>query len=119
LARVAADTANECRQVFGSADTGGHGVLEVVTHIGDAVGPTDDFALGSAGCRPTPRVIANAVGGLGAEIERRERDVGAPHRVIEATRHVGRESIFAGVAARTVAAVVTECDGLGEREVES
>ena len=48
-----------------------------------------------------------------------QRDVGTPHRVVVAAVDVRDEGIFAGVAARTVAAVVAEGDRLGERDVEA
>ena len=47
-----------------------------------------------------------------------ERDVGAPHRVVEAAVDVRAERVLAGVTARAVTAVVAERDGLGERHVQ-
>ena len=40
-----------------------HRVLEVVTDVGDAVGPADDLALGRARRRSGPGVVADAVEG--------------------------------------------------------
>ena len=73
---------------------------------------------GVAGAGQRPRVVADAVEGLGAEVERRQHDVGAPDGVVVAVGEVGVEGVLGGVAARTVAAVVAEGDGLGERDVE-
>jgi hypothetical protein len=63
-------------------------------------------------------VVADAVEGLGAEVERFQRDVGTPYRVVVTARYVWREGVFAGVATRAVAAVVTDSDRLGQRHVE-
>ena len=66
-----------------------------------------------------PRVVADAVERLGAQVERQQRDVGAPHGVVEAAVDVRREGVLAGVTTRAVAAVVPERDRLGERDVEA
>ena len=39
--------------------------------------------------------------------------------MIESAVDVRRERVLTGVATRTVAAIVAECDGLGERDIES
>ena len=90
------------------------GVLEVVADVGDAVGPRHDLALGGGRRGPRPGVVADAVERLGAQVERGQHDVGAPHGVVVALGEVGGEGVLAGVAAGTVAAVVAEGDGLGE-----
>jgi hypothetical protein len=100
-------------------DAGGHCVLEVVAHVGDPVGPRHDLALRRGRCGSAPRVVADAVDRLGAQVERHERDVGAPHRVIEPLRHVRRQRILGCVTAGAVAAIVADRDGLGERHVET
>ena len=64
-------------------------------------------------------MVADAVERLGAQVERREHDVGAPHGVVVPALDVRRQGVLAGVAARTVAAVVAEGDGLGEGDVEA
>ena len=102
----------------GGDDAGGDGVLPVVADVGDAVGPAHHLALGGGRGRPGPAVVADAVEGLGAQVERGQRDVGPPRGVVEAAGEVGVEGVLAGVAARAVAAVVAEGDGLGERHVE-
>ena len=53
------------------------------------------------------------------EVERAERDVGAPGGVVEPPVEVGGEGVLAGVAPGAVAAVVAEGDGLGEGDVEA
>ena len=55
-------------------DAGQHGVLPVVADVGDAVGPAHHLALGRGRRRPRPAVVADAVDGLGAQVERRQRD---------------------------------------------
>jgi len=64
-------------------------------------------------------VIANAVQRLDAEIERGQRHVRPPGGVIEAALNEGIECFFAGVSTRTVTAVVSQGDGLGESHVQS
>ena len=49
---------------------GAHRVLEVVAHVGDAVGPGDDLALGRGRRGPAPRMVAHAVERLRAQVER-------------------------------------------------
>ncbi len=63
-------------------------------------------------------MVADAVERLGAQVERRQDHVGAPHGVVVPLGHVGAQRVLAGVAAGAVAAVVAEGDGLGERDVE-
>ncbi len=63
-------------------------------------------------------MVADAVERLGAEVERGERDVRPPGRVVEPAVDVGGEGVLARVAARPVAAVVAEGDGLGQGDVE-
>ena len=61
-----------------------HGVLPVVADVGDAVGPADHLALGGGGGRAGPAVVGDPVEGLGAQVERGQRDVGPPRGVVEA-----------------------------------
>jgi hypothetical protein len=63
-------------------------------------------------------VVAHPVERLGTQVEVHEGDVSAPRRVVVAAIDVGRERVFAGVAAGAVAAVVPERDGFGECNVE-
>ena len=105
-------------QHVGGDDARHDGVLEVVAHVGDAVGPRDDLTLRRLRRRAAPRVVADAVERLGAQVQRRQRDVGAPHGVVVAAGDVRRQGVLAGVAARAVPAVVAEGDGLGQRDVE-
>ncbi len=44
-ASAATAVGDQRRQLFGRDDARGHGVLPVVTDIGDAVGPGNDFAF--------------------------------------------------------------------------
>ena len=94
------------------------GIFEVVADIGDSVCPTDHFALGSGGGGTRPGVVADAVEGLEAQIERRQDHIGPPDGVVVAVGEIGGEGILAGVTAGTMATVVPERDGLGERLVE-
>ena len=64
-------------------------------------------------------MIADAVKGLAAQVECGERDVGTPDRVVVSARHVGRQSILAGMPTGAVPAVVSESDGLSERQVQT
>lgn len=64
-------------------------------------------------------MIANAVESFSTQVEWGECDVGAPDGVVEATVDVGRQGIFAGMAARSVPAVVAEGDGFGQGDVEA
>ena len=57
-------------ELVGRDDAGRHRVLEVVADVGDAVGPGHDLALGRGRRRPGPRVVADAVERLDAQVER-------------------------------------------------
>ena len=63
-------------------------------------------------------MVADAVEGLDAEVERGEDDVGAPHGVVVAAGHERCEGILRRVTTGAVAAVVAERDRLGEGDVE-
>ena len=93
-------------------------VLEVVADVGDPVGPADHLAFGGGRGRPRPRVVADAVEGLLAQVERGQRDVGTPGRMIEPPVDERGEGVLAGVPTRTVPAVVAQGDGLGEGHVQ-
>ena len=74
---------------------------------------------GVAGARAAPRVVAHAVERLEAQVERRQRDVGAVDGVVVAGgREVRRERLLGRVAGGPVTAVVRQRDRLGEREAE-
>ena len=73
---------------------------------------------GVARCGRRPGVVADAVERLGAQVQRREHDVGPPNGMVVALVEEGGEGLLAGVAARTVAAVMAEGDGLGQGDVE-
>ena len=100
-------------------DAGEHGIFEVVAHVRDAVGPRHDLAFGGGRRRPGPRVVADAVECLGAEVERGQHHVGAPHGVVVPAGDVGGEGVLGCVAPGPVPAVVAEGDGLGEGHVEA
>ena len=104
---AADDVAHLGGQVGGLEDVRAHRVLEVVADVGDPVGPRHDLALGRGRGGAAPRVVADAVEGLAAEVERGERDVGAVDGVVVAAlREVGRERLLRRVAGGAVAAVV-------------
>jgi len=63
-------------------------------------------------------VVGDAVEGLEAQIERRQRDVRPPRGMVEPLRQEGVKRVLARVAPRAVTAVVAEGDGLGQRHVE-
>ena len=52
------------REHVDAQDSGGHGVFEVVAHVGDAVGPRDDLAFRCLRCRQAPRMVTDPVEGL-------------------------------------------------------
>ena len=79
----AAAVAHQPREHVGSDDAGGHRVLEVVADVGDPVGPADDLALGSPRRRARPRVVADPVERLGAQVQGFQYDIGAPDGVVE------------------------------------
>ena len=65
-----------------------------------------------------PAVVADAVERLGAEVES-SSTTSAPHTAWSyPSAEIGRQRVFAGMAAGTVAAVVAERDRLDERHVE-
>ena len=107
------------RQLLRLQDPGAHGVLEVVAHVGDAIRPGDDLTLGRGRRRAPPRVVADAVERLGAQVQLGERHVGAVHSVVvTGGGQVRRERLLRRVPAGTVTAVVRERDRLGERHAE-
>ena len=106
-------------QIVRAEDAGAHRVVEVVAHVRDAIGPGDHLTFGRGRRGPPPRVVAHAVERLDAEVQRRERDVGAVDGVVVAAGHVRRERLLRRVAGRTVPAVVRERDRLGERDAEA
>jgi hypothetical protein len=63
-------------------------------------------------------VVGDAVDGLGAEVERGQRDVRPPGGVVEAAREEGVERVLAGVPAGPVPAVVAQGDRLGQGHIE-
>ena len=63
-------------------------------------------------------MVADTVEGLGAQVERNQRHVGAPHGMVVAAVDVWRQCVFAGVPTWAVTAVVTEGDRLGQGHVE-
>ncbi len=87
--------------------------------VGDAIGPADDLSFRRGRGRAAPRVVADAIECLAAQIEWNERDIGTPDRVVEAAVHVRRQCILAGMAAGAVSAIVSEGDGFGECDIEA
>lgn len=106
-------------QILQRDDPDAHGIFEVVGAVGDPIGPTHDCTLGSGRCGSGPRMVADAVEGLGAQVEWNEHDIGPAHRVVVAALDERVEGVLGGVTARAVAAVVAEGDGLGEFDVEA
>jgi hypothetical protein len=64
-------------------------------------------------------VVADAVERLLAKVQVRHRDIRAPDGVVETTGEKDPERILAHVSARTVPAVVTQCDRFGQSDVQS
>src|SRR5664280_1619436 len=83
------------REHTGSDDPARHRVFEIVTDIGDAVGPTDHLPFGRARRRPGPRVVAYAIERLVAEVEPGQGYVGSPRGVIEPADDIRGKGIFA------------------------
>ena len=63
-------------------------------------------------------MVADPVERLDTQVQRGERLVGTPQRVVVATVDVGGQRVLAGVTTRAVTAVVTEGDRFGQRDVE-
>lgn len=63
-------------------------------------------------------MVADAVEGLHAQVERLEGDVGAVDGVVVSAGQIGGEGIFGGVAGGTVPAVVRERDRLDEGQAQ-
>ncbi len=118
-ASVAAPLAHQGGERSRGDDPALHRVLEVVADVGDPVGPAHHLALRRRRRRSRPRVVADAVEGLVAEVERCQRDVRTPRGVVEPPVEIGGQRVLAGMSARAVAAVVAEGDGLGEGHVEA
>ena len=116
-AGAAADVGHLGGDVGLGDDAGVDGVLEVVRAVRDPVGPADDLALDGRRRGPGPGVVADAVQGLGAQVQRGEDDVGAPGPVVVALGDEGVERVLAGVAAGSVTAVVTEGDRVDQGHV--
>ncbi len=113
------DVTHRVGQIGRGHEAGRHCVFEVVAAVGDAVGPGDDLALGRRRRRPVPRVVADRVERLGAQVERREHDVGAVHGVVVAALEEGRERLFGCMAGGAVPAVVAGGGRRGEGDVEA
>jgi len=64
-------------------------------------------------------MVPDPIEGLAAEVQRGKHHVGAPYGVIEAVGKKAGERLLGRVAPGTVSAVVSECDRLGERDVET
>jgi hypothetical protein len=64
-------------------------------------------------------MVADAIERLNAQVERLQRDVGTPEGVVKPADKVWRQRIFAGVAARTVPAVVSNRHCLGEGNIQA
>ena len=73
---------------------------------------------GEAGAGARPRVVADTIEGLVAQVERGQRHVRPPHRMVEPRRRKIPRASSLDVAPRPVPAVVPEGDRLGERHVE-
>ena len=82
------------------------------------VGPADHLTFGAGRRRTRPAVVGDPVNGLGAQVERRQRDVGPPGGVVETTGKERAQRVLAGVTTGPVPAVVAEGDRLGEGHVE-
>src|SRR5829696_3931752 len=118
LLAAAATNACHVRGQIGLADNARmYGVLEIVRTVGDPVGPAHDLAFGRTGSRARPRVVANAVERLSAQIQASQNDVRAPGPMLVTLGEEGVEGFLAGVAAGTVAAVVAKGDRFGQRGV--
>ena len=63
-------------------------------------------------------MIADAVEGFRAQVERSQRNISPPRRMIESIREKEIECIFAGVSARPVSTVVSEGNCFGQCNVE-
>ncbi|MFN9903382.1 MAG: hypothetical protein ACK55Z_32335, partial [bacterium] len=70
--RRAARAAHEVGECIGGDETCRDGVLEVVADVCDAIRPRDDFTLRCHRSGARPRVIADAIEGLHAQVERCE-----------------------------------------------
>ena len=57
------------REVAGLEHAGADGVVEVVVHVGDAVGEPHDLRLERGGRRHGPRVVHDAVADLPREVQ--------------------------------------------------
>src|SRR5665811_843854 len=93
-------------------------VFEIVTDVGDAVGPTDHLPFRGAGRRPGPRVVAYAIECLAAEVEPGQGYVGSPRGVIEPADDIRVQGLLARMTPGSVSAIVAQSDGLGQCHVE-
>ena len=121
LARPVAAAAfgHDRREHVDAQDPGGHRVFEVVAHVGDAIGPRHHLTLRCLRCRQAPGMVPDSVEGLGAQVERLQRDVGTPGRMVEPAVEVRGQRVLAGMSTRPVPAVVPDRDRLDERNVQA
>src|ERR1035437_9991066 len=106
------------REPTGCDDPTLHRVFEIVTDVGDAVGPTDHLPFRGARRRPGPRVVAYAIECLAAEVEPGQGYVGSPRGVIEPADDIRGQGLLARMTPGSVSAIVAQSDGLGQCHVE-
>ena len=93
-AGVPATLADHVGQLIGPDQAGGDGIFEVVADVGDTVRPADHLALGAGRRGTRPRMVADSVEGLHAQVERGQDHVRSPHGVVVALAHEGIEGVF-------------------------
>ena len=64
-------------------------------------------------------MVSDSVKGLRTEVQWLQGHLGPPDGVVVAPFDEGIEGVLAGVASRPMAAVMPECDGFGQRHVQS
>src|SRR4029453_1980116 len=81
--------------------------------------PADDVALHGKRRRPRPRVIADSVQRLGAQVEVLQHHIRTPGPVVISLRNEDVESILAGMPAWAMTAVVAQRDRFHQRRVHA
>ena len=64
-------------------------------------------------------MVANSIKRFATQVQRHKCNISTPHGMVIAAIDIRRQRVFAGMTTWAVPAVVAECDGLGEGDIET